>query len=296
MDKLYLILFYIFKFIITITPNSFHNAIVKFLVFVYMRLNKKRFKVVMTNLNLAFGDEISMQKKLEIAKKCYINFAKFLGINFIKNQNTTRERVLKKVCFKNEKFLIEAINSKRPVIISTAHFGEWELLSLAMAAKFGPLSVIGRKLDSASMDKILNANRTQFDIELIDKRGATKGILKALKQGRIVGILVDQNTAKSDGIEISFFNKKVLHTPSVSIFAQKTDALIVNAFISQIDENLSEICFFESIDIAKFDKENAVKLATQAQADACEAMIRQKPDEYFWFHRRFKRFYKEAYL
>ncbi|KEA45603.1 lipid A biosynthesis acyltransferase [Campylobacter mucosalis] len=296
MDKLYLALFYIFKFIITITPNSVHNAIVKFLASIYMRLNKRRFKVVMTNLNLAFGDEISMQRKLEIAKQCYINFAKFLGINFIKNQNTTKEKVLKKVCFKNENFLIEAINSKRPVIISTAHFGEWELFSLAMAARFGAVSVLGRRLDSKSIDKILNANRTQFDVELIDKQGATKGILKALKQGRIVGILVDQNTAKSDGIEISFFNKRVLHTPSVSIFAQKTDALIVNAFISQIDENLSEICFFESIDITKFDKENAIKLATQAQADACEAMIRQKPDEYFWFHRRFKRFYKEAYL
>ena len=37
----------------------------------------------MTNLNLAFGETKSKEEKLEIAKKCYYNFAKYLGINFI---------------------------------------------------------------------------------------------------------------------------------------------------------------------------------------------------------------------
>ncbi|MDL0088867.1 lipid A biosynthesis lauroyl acyltransferase [Campylobacter gastrosuis] len=295
MDRVYLCLFYVFKFIIFITPNALHNAIAKGLAFIYMRVNKRRFRVVMSNLNMAFGDEISMQKKLEIAKKCYFNFAKFLGINFIKNQNTTKQKVLNRVRFKDEKFLLEAINSGRSVIVATAHFGEWELFSLAMAARFGAVSILGRRLDSKSINEILNANRTQFDIELIEKSGAAKGILRALKQKRLVGILVDQNTAKSEGIEVSFFGKRVLHTPSVSIFAQKTNALIVSAFISSVDEQMSEICFFKAVDINDFDKANAIKLATQAQADACEAMIRQKPDEYFWFHKRFKHFYERIY-
>lgn len=295
MDRLYLAGFYTLKFLIFIMPSSLQNMLAKFLAFAFMKLKKKRFHVVMTNLNLAFGETKTKEEKLEIAKKCYYNFAKYLGINFILNQNTTKQKILKQVVFKNEHFLLDAMKSGRPIIVTTAHFGQWEIFPLAVAAHFGPSSVLGRKLDSSVMDKILRANRAQFDVELIDKNGGAKDILKALKARRIVGILVDQNTAPKDGIKVQFFGKNVLHTPAASVLAQKTNALIINAFIYQKGENLNEICFEQPIDISTFDKEDAVQKATQMQCSACEEMVRARPEEYFWFHQRFKRFYENEY-
>ena len=295
MDRLYLAGFYTLKFLIFILPSSLQNLLAKFLAFAFMKLKKKRFHVVMTNLNLAFGETKTKEEKLEIAKKCYYNFAKYLGINFILNQNTTKQKILEQVVFKNEHFLLDAMKSGRPIIVTTAHFGQWEIFGLAVAAHFGPSSVLGRKLDSSVMDKILRANRSQFDVELIDKDGGAKDILKALKARRIVGILVDQNTAPKEGIKVQFFGKDVLHTPAASVLAQKTNALIINAFIYQKGENLNEICFEEPIDISTFDKEDAVQKATQMQCSACEEMVRARPEEYFWFHQRFKRFYENEY-
>lgn len=295
MDRLYLAGFYTLKFLIFIMPCSLQNLLAKFLAFAFMKLKKKRFHIVMTNLNLAFGETKTKEEKLEIAKKCYYNFAKYLGINFILNQNTTKQKILEQVVFKNEHFLLDAMKSGRPIIVTTAHFGQWEIFGLAVAAHFGPSSVLGRKLDSSVMDKILRANRAQFDVELIDKNGGAKDILKALKARRIVGILVDQNTAPKDGIKVQFFGKDVLHTPAASVLAQKTNALIINAFIYQKGENLNEICFEQPIDISTFDKEDAVQKATQMQCSACEEMVRARPEEYFWFHQRFKRFYENEY-
>ena len=295
MDRLYLAGFYTLKFLIFIMPSSLQNMLAKFLAFAFMKLKKKRFHIVMTNLDLAFGETKTKEEKLEIAKKCYYNFAKYLGINFILNQNTTKQKILEQVVFKNEHFLLDAIRSGRPIIVTTAHFGQWEIFSLAVAAHFGPSSVLGRKLDSSVMDKILRANRSQFDVELIDKDGGAKDILKALKARRIVGILVDQNTAPKDGIKVQFFGKNVLHTPAASVLAQKTNALIINAFIYQKGENLNEICFEQPIDISTFDKEDAVQKATQMQCSACEEMVRARPEESYWFHQRFKRFYENEY-
>ena len=295
MDRIYLAGFYTLKFLIFIMPCSLQNMLAKFMAFAFMKLKKKRFHVVMTNLDLAFGETKTKEEKLEIAKKCYYNFAKYLGINFILNQNTTKQKILEQVVFKNEHFLLDAIKSGRPIIVTTAHFGQWEIFGLAVAAHFGPSSVLGRRLDSSVMDKILRANRSQFDVELIDKDGGAKDILKALKARRIVGILVDQNTAPKDGIKVQFFGKDVLHTPAASVLAQKTNALIINAFIYQKGENLNEICFEQPIDITTFDKEDAVQKATQMQCSACEEMVRAKPEEYFWFHQRFKRFYENEY-
>ena len=295
MDRLYLAGFYTLKFLIFIMPSSLQNLLAKFLAFAFMKLKKKRFHIVMTNLNLAFGETKTKEEKLEIAKKCYYNFAKYLGINFILNQNTTKQKILEQVVFKNEHFLLDAMKSGRPIIITTAHFGQWEIFGLAVAAHFGASSALGRRLDSSVMDKILKANRAQFDVELIDKNGGAKDILKALKARRIVGILVDQNTAPKDGIKVQFFGKDVLHTPAASVLAQKTNALIINAFIYQKGENLNEICFEQPIDISTFDKEDAVQKATQMQCSACEEMVRARPEEYFWFHQRFKRFYENEY-
>lgn len=294
MDKIYLILFYTLWFIVKILPEFALKGFSNLIGILAFYIDKKHKKIVLTNLDMCFENTLTREEKLKIAKNTYRNFARF-GIDFIKNQNSTKDKILNKVVFKNEEIFINALNSDRPIIVQTAHFGNWELFSLAIAAKFGPVSIVGRALDSKSMDKILVKNRTQFNIELIEKSGAAKGVLKALKNKRAVGILTDQNTSKKDGIKISFFNKKALHTPAASIFAQKTNALIIPAFIYKNSNKKDEIYFFEPIDIKKFDKNEAILKATQLQADATEKIIRFKPDEYFWFHKRFKHFYEEIY-
>ena len=91
MDRLYLAGFYTLKFLIFLLPTALQNLLAKFMAFAFMKLKKKRFHIVMTNLDLAFGETKTKEEKLEIAKKCYYNFAKYLGINFILNQNTTKQ-------------------------------------------------------------------------------------------------------------------------------------------------------------------------------------------------------------
>lgn len=298
MSFVYLSAFYFLKFLVWLCPNWLSKAFFVALARLYYAISKKRRHTILTNLNLAFEETLSHDEKERIAKECYEIFAIYLGLNFIKNQNIDKKTALKNVSFKNEQYLNDALNSGRGVIIATAHFGQWELFSLAMAAKFGGVSVVGRKLDSTAMDKILQKNREQFDIEVIEKSGAARGILRALKQRRLVGILVDQNTAKSEGVEIKIFAKRALHTPAASTLALKSGALIVPAYISQKGD-LSQIEFYPAIDTGllceKFGKEEGILMATQMQAHSCEDAIKKSPSEYFWFHKRFKHFYEEDY-
>lgn len=292
-DFIYLWLFYTLKFTVNLFPNFMLDGFANFIGNLAFRIDKKYKKILFANLNLCFPEK-SDDEKQEIAIKTYIHFAR-VGIDFIKNQNTTKEKILNKVKFINEEVFANALKTNRPVIVQTAHYGNWELFSLAMAAKFGSVSIVGRALDSKVMDKILTKNRTQFDINLIEKSSAAKNIMRSLKNNRPVGILTDQNTAKKDGIEVSFFGKRALHTPVASIFAQKMNALVIPAFIYKNSDKKDEIYFFEAIDVANFNKEDAIQKITQLQADATQKIIEFKPDEYFWFHKRFKHFYEEIY-
>ena len=255
------------------------------------------------NLKMCFttlkDDEIE-----RLIKKNYYNFALF-GAEFLLNQNTTKEQILSKISFENEELFNSVLSQNRPIIVQTAHYGNWELFSLAMAARYGAVSIIGRALDSAKMNEILSANRTRFDIELIEKKSAVKQALKALNNRRLLGILVDQNTAKNEGLECEFFSHKIMHTHAASVFASKSGAIIIPAFIERDEskdnskDDSFKIVFYEPIDMQvlsqNHSKEGAIRLATQAQSDATAAQISKKPDEYFWMHKKFKCFYKDSY-
>ena len=299
LDYFYLGLYYALRFFVKISPKCVLKGFLKSLASAFYHLDKKHTNIMRVNLKMCFAslkdDEIE-----KLIKKNYYNFALF-GAEFLLNQNTTKEQILSKISFENEELFNSVLSQNRPIIVQTAHYGNWELFSLAMAARYGAVSIIGRALDSAKMNEILSANRTRFDIELIEKKSAVKQALKALNNRRLLGILVDQNTAKNEGLECEFFSHKIMHTHAASVFASKSGAIIVPAFIER-DESTDDsfkIVFYEPIDMQvlsqNHSKEEALRLATQAQSDATAAQISKKPDEYFWMHKKFKCFYENSY-
>ncbi len=185
----------------------------------------------------------------------------------------------------------EAIESKRPLVFITAHFSCWELIPFIYASNFGGISIVTRTLDSKVMNELLAKSRTQhFDIELIDKIGGAKKMLAALKNGRALGILPDQDASDSESVVVEFFGKKVNWNAGASVIAKKVGALLIPAFVYQRGEKYGVRCF------APLDAATATKEELSAyQAKCCEEMIKARPDEYFFFHKRFKRFYDEIY-
>lgn len=299
LDYFYLGLYYALRFFVKIAPKCVLQGFLKSLASAFYHFDKKHTNIMRVNLKMCFAtlkdDEIE-----RLIKKNYYNFALFAA-EFLLNQNTTKEQILSKISFENEELFNSVLSQNRPIIVQTAHYGNWELFSLAMAARYGAVSIIGRALDSGKMNEILSANRTRFDIELIEKKSAVKQALKALNNRRLLGILVDQNTAKNEGLECEFFSHKIMHTHAASVFASKSGAIIIPAFIER-DESKDDsfkIVFYDPIDMQvlsqNHSKEGVLRLATQAQSDATAAQISKKPDEYFWMHKKFKCFYKDSY-
>jgi len=294
-DMFYLFLFNWFKFMIWIIPNRVMYSLMKGLSSLIYRIDKKHRKIARVNLDLAYGDALSDEKKEKIIKACYLNLVLLL-VDFVKNQGISKEALSKKVIFENTSILIDALNSGSKVILMTAHYGNWELLPLSIAAKFGPLTGVGRKLDSDVMDQILSKNRQQFDIEMLDKKGAMRDMITVLKNNRMLGLLVDQNTSENEGILVDFFGKPVRHTPSAAILARRFDALIIPAFITTKDHKQYQITFYEPIATEKTkDKEKDILDSVQKQAKITEEVIRKKPEEWFWLHKRWKNQFEECY-
>ncbi|EAJ1254696.1 lauroyl acyltransferase [Campylobacter lari] len=288
-NYVYLSLFYMLKVLVKILPSKFLNSFANLVALITYKLNHKHRKIIDTNLKICFPEKDQTWRD-ETSLNIYKNFAKF-GIDFIKNQNASKEEIMNKICLDNEEQILNIIQSKKPLIATTAHYGNWELLSLFFGAKFQGISIVGRALDSVIMDKILSKNRTQFNIELIEKKGGVKKMLKALKEGRSLGILTDQDAVDNESIKIQYFNQEVNFIAGASVLAKKVNAMILPCFVYQKDEKFF-VKTFKALDASKA----SIEELTKYQAKCCEEMIKFKPDEYFFFHKRFKRYNHELYL
>ncbi|DAB31923.1 MAG TPA: lipid A biosynthesis acyltransferase [Sulfurospirillum sp. UBA11407] len=292
---MYLIIFKTFSFLIQNLPNKFIKSILNLLAQTAFLVDKKHRKIAQVNLDLAYEDTLSQKEKEQITKKCYQNLL-YLLRDFIQNQDISKEALLNKVTIHNEHFYKQAKAYDKGIIFLTAHYGNWELLSLTIGAIFGNLTVIGRKLDSEKMNAILEKNRNQFNITLLEKKGALKGMLKTLKEKKNIGLLVDQNTSEGEGLLINFFGKLARHTPSAALISRKMEAPILPVFITTNNYEHFDITFHEPFFTAKTENtEKDILESVQKQATITQKIIEAKPDEWFWFHRRWKNQYARIY-
>ena len=243
-------------------------------------LDKKRKNDICVNLNLAFPNKSNKEKK-EIAKKIYKNFARNL-VEFIENKKLSQKELLKKVSFKG----FDDLNY--PIIFATAHFGNWEIMPLAFGSKYSKINVIYRKLDNDKLNKEIIKSRKGFNVNMIEKTGALRKLVSVIKKGENTGILVDQNTAPNEGIETSFFGKKVLQTPSAAVLSKKFNIPIAMTFAIPKEDKWEIIVtdIFYTKDIQE---------SVNRQSKAIEEIVKKYPDEYYWFHKKFKHFYEEEY-
>ncbi len=273
------------------------NTLLKSISYATYYLHGKYRDIIFINLDLAFKNSLSDKEKKKIVLRVFYNMIQTV-IGFMKRNGISKEKLLENISFKNEHYLLDALKNKEKIIFITGHYSNWELLPPAVTSKYGITLVgIGRKLDSDVMDKVLLKNREQFGVEMLYRRGAIKGAIKALKQNKIVGFLLDQSLGeKQGGIKVNFFGKPVGHSPAASILARNFDATMLPAFISTDDYKHYTVTFYETLTTLKTDdKEADILSMTQAQADITEQVVKNKPEEWFWAHKRWKAYLPEIY-
>jgi len=296
LDYLYLALYKFFTLVIKILPRRILIKVMRGISWFVYTISKKHQKIINTNLDIAFKNQLSKEEKKAYGIASFMNLLDTtLGI--IARDKMKKDEVVKNVSFEGEEIVKKYQDEGKKIIFVTGHQGNWELLSQSIAINFNLTLVgVGRKLDSDLMDKILKENRERFSIEMVYKKGAMKGCIKALSQNKAVGILVDQSIKPNQSVTVNFFNHPATHTPLASILSRKFDIELIPAFISTKDYINYHVKIYEPIKSIKTENqdEDLAKL-TQAQADAMQVAIEEHPKEWFWMHKRWKGSIKDIY-
>ena len=274
------------SYIISRLNFSTARKLAKFLSFIFYYFIPIRKKVVEKNLNIAFPDLCKKEKKILI-KKIYQNLFIVL-IEILYLPFLTESEIKKLVTIKNREVIENALKRNKGLILVSAHFGNWEILAISAALNLGrEFSVIIKPLRNPLVDLYINEWRTKFGNSVFPLGMSIKNIFKELLDKRIVALLADQR-ASTNSLEMEFFGKKTHVYEGPAVLSIKTGAPIIFAIgIRQSDYTylveLKEI----STTSNKNEKEKII-LITQNYITLLEDYIRRYPDQWFWFHNRWK--------
>ena len=210
-------------------PRSLAYPAAKFLAWCGFHLARRQRNAGAHNLRLAFSDRSESERE-RILRGCFHNLGRLL-VEFTHFPELNKGNISQYVIHDGLENYLAGLSRGRGVIFMTAHFGAWELSSFAHALYGFPLKFIVRPIDNPRVERLISAYRTLSGNIPIERRRATRDILKALRQNEAVGILFDQNTTRSEGVFADFFGIPAATTPSIVLFALRAGAAVIPGFL-----------------------------------------------------------------
>lgn len=291
LDLLYLGLYKFFAWLLKLLPHRVQLGLMRVLARFAYFVSRKHQKIIENNLTIAFASTLGKKEKKEIAIAAFMNLIDTL-FGIMKRDGMVKDEVIKNVTFEGSEIIEKYQKEGKNFILVTGHYGNWELLSQSIAIKFDLTLVgVGRQLDSAVMDRVLKENRERFNVEMVYKKGAMKGCIKAINQDKVVGILTDQAIRKNQSIDVDFFARPATHTALASVLSRKFGLDLIPAYISTEDYEHYRVRIYDPIKTQKTEnQEEDLAILTQKQAEITQEVITAYPKQWFWMHRRWKGF------
>jgi KDO2-lipid IV(A) lauroyltransferase len=184
---------------------------------------------------------------------------------------------------------IQHVAAGRPAILVTGHFGNWEIVGYSMAAMGLPPTAIARPLDNPYLNAHILRLRERSGQRILFKEGMTEEALAAMRRGRPVAFIADQDAGRR-GLFVDFFGRKASAYKSIAYLAleENTPIFVGGAYRTGPRFHYA-VVLVDTIDPAEYPRSVDGALAITARYTASiEKLVRLAPEQYLWVHRRWK--------
>jgi Kdo2-lipid IVA lauroyltransferase/acyltransferase len=181
--------------------------------------------------------------------------------------------------------LDRAIAAGRPVIVFGGHLGNWEIAALA-AGQYGiDVAQIYRAANNPLVDRMVARFRGTGS-EFIPKGAvASRRALAALRRGAHLTLLVDQKL--NDGIPVPFFGREAMTAPALALLALHFDCAVLPARVERLQGAHFRLTIHPPLPLPRSGQRTADVAALMGAVNrTLESWIRERPEQWFWLHRR----------
>jgi len=246
-----------------------------------------RKQTVLQNLKYAFPD-FSLQKIKEISFDNYKSFAiTFTEIMYL--PHLSHKKLIDNVECINLDLVKKKYKEGNPIILLTAHFGNWEYMAASTGVQLGAqLNEIIKNQRNPYVTNWLKINRRRFGNEVMPIGMQIKKIYKKLKEKQIVVMAADQR-GDEESIRVKLFGRSTSVFPGPATLGLKTNAVLICAIpVRQKDKKYKIV--FEELSLENLpDNLEAKKVEIcQRYTSRLQKLIEKNPEQWLWMHKRWK--------
>ena len=281
------------RFIAALPSGVIHQA-GSLLGLVFYAINRPHRRIVKRNLHFAYPDWSQSQVRIT-ARGVFQN----LGITLLEIVRMfwwSPADLLKNVSVAGERHLWRALAEDRGAIVISAHIGNWEV-ALAFAACFLglPITAIVKRMRFNPLDRWLNGLRTRFGTRIRYKQQALTQMMDVMRRREVLALLIDQSK-RSEGVPVDFFGAQVITTSVAALLARRYKSPVVPVYCIRKPDGGLNIRIEPAMDLVRSkNMRSDLQQNTQLMTAVVEKVVREYPHQWFWFHKRWKKFYPQLY-
>jgi Kdo2-lipid IVA lauroyltransferase/acyltransferase len=188
----------------------------------------------------------------------------------------------------DEQMFLDLLDDGKPALCFAAHLGNWELPAVAAAAHGLPSAVVYRMPNNKAVAREINRIRAPLMGHLIRTRAhAALEMAAALDRGEHLGMLVDQHYSR--GVDVTFFGRRCKANPTIARLARQFDCPVVGVRVVRLPDRRFRIVAEGPFELPR-DAAGRVDVpaTTQMITGVVERWVREHPDQWLWFHRRWR--------
>ena len=189
--------------------------------------------------------------------------------------------------------LIETwLNQGRGLLLLTPHLGSFEMAGQALAERFGerwPLTVLYRPARHATLRELEETARHRPNLATAPANMAgVRQMLRALRQGQMVGMLPDQVPPDGQGVWAPFFGQPAYTMTLAARLVQQTGAAVGLMFCERLPRGRGYRMHVLPLPAALPDAAAGEAQAAAAINRCMESVIQRCPTQYLWAYNRYK--------
>lgn len=165
--------------------------------------------------------------------------------------------------------------ANKPCVTVSGHLGCWEILSQLAFLEGHAMMSVAKDIGTSGMTRLLMCARRSIGQEIVPAEGAFKPLMAGVREGKSLGLLVDQSVSpKRGGIWIRFFGIPFAASPAPAFFAAKAKVPIIVAWSRPLKDGRYRCEFLDEIQAAEA---RDIRGTTQRCADTLAKVIRRHP-------------------
>jgi len=270
--------------VIRFLPYKLLQLMAKTTAYFSLFLQRRNNRIMRANLNIAFPGISKERANTIIVQSTYSFLLTILESTWFRFHPNKLQQLIE--CDPQEIEMLRSIQaSKTGIIVLTPHLGNWEATSSYVSHCGLKVTAIAKKVKIPFLNRLFAKSRAAQGSDILESAGAARGLFRALRNGHITGMLMDQNTKpRRGGVFCDFFGLPVPTTrmPASMILRAKAKAVSTSCLHTKKGLKLS----FSLIDIPE-EMTDEIEL-TQLLLKVNEDQIRKNPEQWLWNYERFR--------